>query len=101
MIIGLEVQLENEDELPFVYLGRSDNFNGVDTEQRRFHIMISCENYIDSLLHVHSWDTAPSKPFPWATKISSPPPDNAVNKVFKENGSNEGTTAAYALKLKV
>ena len=46
-IIGLKLQLENEDELPFAYLGLTTDFNGVNIEQSKTHIMISCENYID------------------------------------------------------
>ena len=47
MIIGLKLQLENEVELPFTYLGRTIDFNGVDIDQSRSHIIISCENFID------------------------------------------------------
>ena len=48
--IGLALQLKNEDEPPFAYLGRCVNFNGVDTEQSNTHIMILCQNYIDYML---------------------------------------------------
>ena len=33
-IIGVKLQLENEDEAPFAYLGLTADFNGEDTEQR-------------------------------------------------------------------
>ena len=46
-IIGLKYQLENEDEAPFAYLGLTADFNGVDIEQSKTHIMISYEDYID------------------------------------------------------
>ena len=46
-IIGLKLQLKIEDEAPFAYLGFTTDFNGVDIEQSKTHIMISCENYID------------------------------------------------------
>ena len=49
-LIGLALQLENEDEPPFVYLGPYFDFNGVDIEQSNTHIMISCQNYIDRML---------------------------------------------------
>ena len=49
-IIGVKLQLENEDEAPFAYLGLTADFNGVDTEQSKTHIMISCENYIDRMV---------------------------------------------------
>ena len=47
-IIGLKLQLENEDESPFTYLRPTVDFNGVDIDQRKTHIMISCVNYITS-----------------------------------------------------
>ena len=46
-IIGSKLQLENEDEPPFANLGPTVDFNGVDIEQSKTHIMISCGNYID------------------------------------------------------
>ena len=48
--IGLALQLENEDEPPFAYLGPCSDFNGVNIEQSNTHIMISCQNYIDCML---------------------------------------------------
>ena len=33
-IIGVKLQLENEDEAPFAYLGLTADFNGEDIEQR-------------------------------------------------------------------
>ena len=41
-IIGSKLQLENEDKPPFAYLGPTVNFNGVDMEHSKSHIMISC-----------------------------------------------------------
>ena len=49
-IIGLVLQLENEDEPPSSYLSSTIDFNGVDIEQSETHIVISCENYIDQML---------------------------------------------------
>ena len=46
-LIGLALQLENEDQPHFTYLGPFVDFNGVDIEQSNIHIMISCQNYID------------------------------------------------------
>ena len=40
-LIGLALQLENEDEPLFAYLGPCVDFNGVDIEQSNTHIMIS------------------------------------------------------------
>ena len=44
-LIGLVLQLENEDEPPFAYLGPCVDFNCVDIEQSNTHIMISCQSY--------------------------------------------------------
>ena len=49
-IIGLKLQLKNETEPPFAYLGLTTDFNGVDIEQSKTHIMISCGNYIDRMV---------------------------------------------------
>ena len=40
--IGLKLQLKNENEPPFAYLGLTTDFNEVDIEQSKMHIMISC-----------------------------------------------------------
>ena len=100
MIIRLKLQLENEDDPPFVHLGHTVSFNGVDIEQSKSHIKISCKNYMDRMLQAHSLDTAPSKPFPWLTKTPSLFPDNTVHEVYKECGPDKGTAAMYALELK-
>ena len=42
----------------------------------------------------------PTELFPWTTKSPSPLPDNAIHKVFKENGPDVGITITYALELK-
>ena len=54
ILIGLALQLENEDEPPFSYLDPCVNFNGVDIGQSNTHIMISCQNYIDRMLRAHN-----------------------------------------------
>ena len=43
-IIRVKLQLENEDKAPFAYLGLTADFNGLDIEQSKTHIMISCRN---------------------------------------------------------
>ena len=52
-IIGLKLQLGNEDKPLFAYLGHTVGLNGVDIEHSRSHIMILCENYIDRMLRAH------------------------------------------------
>ena len=56
LLIGLALQLRNEDKLSFVYLGPCFNFNGVDIKKSNTHI-----SYIDRMLRAHSWDTSMSK----------------------------------------
>ena len=51
VIIGSKLQLENEDEPPFSHLHPIVDFNGVDIKQSKTHIRISCENYIDRMMH--------------------------------------------------
>ena len=53
-LIGLALQLKNENESPFAYLGPCVDFNGVDIKGSNTHIMISCENCIDLMLCVHT-----------------------------------------------
>ena len=63
--------------------------------------MISCENYIEQILHAHAWDTTPSKPFDYLHgKSPTPLPSTSIHHVYKQSGITEGTAAAYALKLK-
>ena len=42
LIIGLALQLENEDKPLFAYFGPCIDFNGVNIEESNTHIMISC-----------------------------------------------------------
>jgi Reverse transcriptase (RNA-dependent DNA polymerase) len=41
---------------PMVKLGLTTRFNGVDVEQTRHYIAISCSTYIQQMLDVHDWD---------------------------------------------
>ena len=60
-LIGLALQLKNEDEPPFAYLDPCIDFNGVDIEQSNTHIMILCQSYIDQMLCVHGWNNHKKK----------------------------------------
>ena len=100
-IIGKQLQLRNEDKIPFAYLGLTVDFNGVDIEQSSTHIMISCQNYIERMLRAHSWESAPTKPYDYSDgKSPTPLPPTAIHHVFTQSGPPEGTAAAYALELK-
>ena len=49
-LIGLALQLKNENEPPFAYLGPCVDFKGVDIEQSNTHITILCQSYINQML---------------------------------------------------
>ena len=46
-LIGKALQLKNEDEPSFQYLGPCVDFNDVDIKESNTHIMISCQSCID------------------------------------------------------
>ena len=52
-LVGLALQLENEDQPPFAYLGPCVNFNGVDIKESNTHIIISRQSYIDQIFRAH------------------------------------------------
>ena len=60
--------------------------------------MISCENYIDRMVRAHSWEQLPYKSYDFAAKTPSPLPDKWLNDMFKEDGPDENTPAAYKLE---
>ena len=60
--------------------------------------MISCENYIDRMVQAHSWEQLPNKSYDFAAKTLSPLPDKWFNDIFKEDGPDENTPAAYKLE---
>ena len=49
-LISFALQLGNEDESPFAYLGPFVDFNGANIEQSDIHIMTSYQIYIDRML---------------------------------------------------
>ena len=61
LLVGLALQLQNEDKPPFAYLGPCVDFNGVSIEESNTHIMISYQSYIDWMLCAHGWATPKSK----------------------------------------
>ena len=78
LIIGLVLQLKNEDTHPLAYLGPCVDFNDVDIEESNTHIIISCQSYIERMLRVHAWDTPKNK----HTKNPSPLPDSHLKTIF-------------------
>ena len=97
-IIGLKLQLKNETEPPFAYLGLTTDFNGVDIEQSKTHIIISCGNYIDRMVQAHKWEKLPNKVCDTTTKTPSPLPDKCLNVIFSVDGPDEHTPAAIKLE---
>ena len=94
-LIGLALQLENEDQSPFAYLGPYVDFNGVDIEQSNTLIMISCQSYIDQMLRAHGWNNQKKK----LSKNLSPLLDACLKTVYKESGLDEGTVDAFKFEL--
>ena len=92
-LIGFALYLENEDELPFAYLGPCFDFNGVNIEQSNTHIMISCQSYIDQMLCW--WNNNKKKPL----KNISPLSDSCPKTIFQECGPDEGTINAFKLEF--
>ena len=95
MLIGLALQLKNEDKPPFAYFGSCVDFNGIDIKESNNHIMISCQSYIDRMLCAHSWDTPKNKQLQYL----SPLPDSCLQTIFQECGPDEGTIDAYMLDV--
>ena len=94
-MIGLALQLENEDQSPFAYLGQCVDFNSVTIKQNNTHIMISCQSYIDRTLRAHGWNNQKKK----LSKNLSPLPDACLKTIYKVCGPNEGTVDAFKLEL--
>ena len=59
-IIGDKLKLHTETKTPFKYLGLIRDFNGVEVDQSRNYIDISCANYIRRILRTHGWSTRSS-----------------------------------------
>ena len=75
-MIGSRLRLLNETEDPFTYLGLITDFNGIDVEQSKDYIQISCGNYIDRIYTSHKWnDDRSMKP---ASKPIAPLPTDTL-----------------------
>jgi hypothetical protein len=67
--IGKVVDLESQ--------GIISSFNGVDIDQRRVHVKVSCQSYMTRIMEKHGWDK-PSPPDKLDTKpIKHPPPKSS------------------------
>ena len=96
--IGSRLKLLDETEDPFSYLGLITDFNGIDVEQSRDYIQISCGNYIDRIYTSHNWnDDRSMKP---ASKPIAPLPTDTLHSLSVLAGYAEGTPEHQALEDK-
>ena len=88
-VIGDRLKLEHEDCVPFVYLGLTTEYNGVDVKQTRDHISILCSTYIHRVLRSHNWLT----PGPNESDTTKCVPMSAevLPQLYKEVGPPEGS----------
>ena len=98
-IIGNDLKLPTEDKVPFTKLGLVTDFNGIDVEQSRDFIEISCSNYIDRIMTSHGWET--DKMMQPSDKPVSPLPTEVLTQLQKHTGPSEGTNEHQNLQDKM
>jgi Reverse transcriptase (RNA-dependent DNA polymerase)/GAG-pre-integrase domain len=72
-------------------------FNGVDIDQTRDYVKISCESYIANMMNVHAW-TVPSAAE--TGRLSEPLSPSDYDKLQRAEGFAEGTAEHRALETK-
>jgi len=87
--IGSRLKLPKEDKAPFTYLGLVQDFNGIDIEQTRDYIQISCPNYIDRVMRSHGWTT--EKTMKPTSKPMAPLSTKSISQIFEHSGPVEDT----------
>ena len=97
-IIGKQLRLPNENKDPFTYLGLVKDFNGIDVEQSKEYIQISCVNYIDHVITSHGWNN--EKTMQPLSKPRSPLSTESLNQLPKHEGYKEGTKEHAELEAK-
>jgi Reverse transcriptase (RNA-dependent DNA polymerase) len=80
---------------PMVKLGLTTRFNGVDVEQTRHYIALSCSTYIQQMLDVHDWDH-PSE-YDSSARPFEPLLPGQLEELQETTGPAEGTPAHLAL----
>ena len=94
--IGNKLQLHKELVAPFKYFGPAKDYNGVDINQTKHYIEISCPGYIDCVNRAHGWE------HPGPDKITSQPtlpmPERALDVIYKDQGPLEGSPEYRALQ---
>ena len=98
-IIGNDLKLPTEDKVPFTKLGLITDFNGIDVEQSRDFIEISCSNYIDRIMTSHGWET--DRRMQPSNKPLSPLPTEVLTHLQNHKGPIEGTKEHRELQDKM
>jgi hypothetical protein len=81
--IGKEVDLKSQ--------GTLESYNGIDVDQRRKYVKISCQSYLTRMLKTHGWD----KPSPTEKSDSKPIEPLAAStaeELSTSIGPTEGST---------
>ena len=94
-IIGSKLQLPSEERPPFSYLGLLEAYNGVDVQQTRDTVSLSCHTYIARVLRTHGWSSPDHKNH--ESSKASPLPVDCSEQMYKEVGPAEGTRQHSAL----
>ena len=77
-----------------------ESFNGVDVEQTRDYIKISCTSYIERLLKSHGWDTGPPNESPYRAHIEPLSP-SITQQLDTDIGPLENTPESAVLATKM
>ena len=88
-ILGTKLQLPNETEPPFKYLGLLKEFNGIDIHQTNDGILLSCTSYLERVMKSHRWDTPPLTSH---REKKSPIPEDSIERLHLEQGYDDTTT---------
>jgi Reverse transcriptase (RNA-dependent DNA polymerase)/GAG-pre-integrase domain len=73
-------------------------FNGVDIEQTRHYVKISCESYIQNMVNVHKWET--QSVAEQAGRLSEPLSPRQYDLLQRAEGFAEGSAELHALENK-
>ena len=98
-IIGNELKLPTEDKVPFTKMGLISDFNGIDVEQSKDFIEISCANYIDRIMTTHGWET--DRRMQPSDKPVSPLPTEVLSHLQNHTGPIEGSKEHQDLQDKM
>ena len=97
-ITGKKLQLLKEDKAPFLKMGLTSDFNGMDVSQTDACIKLLCAACIDRPVTSHSWKE--DKQIKDVSKTIAPPNTKAVKQVCKQKGPLKGTAEHKDLEAK-